>query len=71
MEIDYINGPKTDRIFGVSKYQMEIVKRLDINLNMIEYDSLTHFFGNKYRDDPKSLKSHSDGKSSKDTNGPA
>ena len=71
MEIDYINGPKTDRIFGVSKYQMEIVKRLDINLNMIEYDSLTHFFGNKYRDDPKSLKSHSDGKSSKDTTGPA
>ncbi len=69
MEIDYINGPKTDRIFGVSKYQMEIVKRLDINLNMIEYDSLTHFFGNKYRDDPKSLKSHSDGKSSKDTTG--
>jgi glycosyltransferase involved in cell wall biosynthesis len=71
MEIDYINGPKTDRIFGVSKYQMEIVKRLDINLNTIEYDSLTHYFGNKYRDDPKSIKSHSDGKSSKETNGSA
>ncbi len=40
MEIDYINGPKTDKIFGMSKYQMEIHKRLDIKLNIIEYDSL-------------------------------
>ena len=28
MQIDYINGPKTDKIFGMSKYQMEINKRL-------------------------------------------
>ncbi len=40
MEIDYINGPKTDKIFGMSKYQMEIHKRLDIKLNIIEYDSI-------------------------------
>ncbi|AXV36710.1 MAG: mannosyltransferase [Methanobacterium sp. BRmetb2] len=39
MEIDYINGPKTEEIFGVSKYQNEIHKRLDdIYLNTIEYD---------------------------------
>ena len=40
MEIDYISGQKTDKIFGMSKYQMEIHKRLDIKLNMIEYDSM-------------------------------
>ena len=40
MEIDYINGQKTDNIFGMSKYQMEIHKRLDIKLNIIEYDSI-------------------------------
>jgi glycosyltransferase involved in cell wall biosynthesis len=60
MEIDYINGPKTDKIFGMSKYQMEIVKRLDIELNMVEYNSLTHYFEKKYSNDPKSLKNHSD-----------
>ena len=54
MEIDYINGPKTDKIFGMSKYQMEIHKRLDVNLNVIEYNSLTHFFEKKYSDDSKS-----------------
>jgi len=53
MEIDYINGPKTDKIFGVSKYQMELYKRLDVKLNMVEYDSLTHFFEKKYSDDSK------------------
>ena len=40
MEIDYINGPKTYKIFGMSKYQMEIHRRLDIELNIIEYESL-------------------------------
>jgi glycosyltransferase involved in cell wall biosynthesis len=40
MEIDYISGHKTDKIFGMSKYQMEIHKRLDIKLNIIEYDSI-------------------------------
>ena len=40
MEIDYINGSKNDKIFGMSKYQMEIHKRIDIKLNIIEYDSI-------------------------------
>lgn len=42
MEIDYINGPKTEKIFGMSKYQMEIIKRLDIEMNVIEYESIMH-----------------------------
>lgn len=38
MEIDYINGPKTTEIFGMSKYQKEIHKRLEnVKLNVIEY----------------------------------
>ena len=38
MEIDYINGLKTDMIFGMSKYQNEIHSRLgSIKLNRIEY----------------------------------
>ena len=40
MEIDYINGPRTDKLFGMYKYQMEIQKRLDIVLNIIEYESI-------------------------------
>ena len=40
MEIDYINGSKNDKVFGMSKYQMEIHKRIDIELNIIEYDSI-------------------------------
>jgi glycosyltransferase involved in cell wall biosynthesis len=40
MKIDYINGPKTDKIFGMYKYQMEIQKRLNVVLNVIEYQSL-------------------------------
>jgi glycosyltransferase involved in cell wall biosynthesis len=40
MEIDYISGQKNDKIFGMSKYQMEIHKRLDIKLNIIEYNSM-------------------------------
>ncbi len=28
MEIDYINGAKTDEIFGMSKYQKEIHERI-------------------------------------------
>jgi len=54
MEIDYIKGLKTDKIFGMSKYQMEIHKRLDIKLNVIDYNSLTHFFEKKYSDRSKS-----------------
>jgi len=38
MEIDYINGAKTDEIFGMSKYQKEIHERIkNIKLNPIEY----------------------------------
>ena len=53
MEIDYINGPKTDKIFGMSKYQMEIFKRLNIGFNVIEYNSLMKLFEKKFRDDQK------------------
>jgi len=48
MGIDYINGSKTDKIYGMSKYQMEIYKRLNIEMNVIEFDSLMHFFENKF-----------------------
>ncbi|WP_410507580.1 glycosyltransferase family 1 protein [Methanosarcina hadiensis] len=42
MEIDYINGPKTDEIFGMSKYQKEINERIkDIKLNPIEYPKVS------------------------------
>jgi glycosyltransferase involved in cell wall biosynthesis len=38
MKIDYINGHKTDKIFGRSRYQREIFKRIDdVELNIIEY----------------------------------
>lgn len=48
MEIDYINGVRTDKIFGMSKYQMEIVKRLDVKFNVIEYDSLMYKLEKKF-----------------------
>ena len=51
MEIDYINGPKTDKIFGMNKYQMEIVRRLDIKFNVIEYNSLMKWFEKRYGSD--------------------
>lgn len=38
MEIDYINGLKTDEIFGMSKYQSRIHERLtDLKINPIQY----------------------------------
>ena len=50
MEIDYINGQKTDKIFGMSKYQNEIFKRLTcVEFNVIEYKSLTQLFETKYK----------------------
>lgn len=55
MEIDYINGVKTDKIFGMSKYQMEIMKRIDVDLNVIEYDSLMHYFDKKFSNTSKSV----------------
>lgn len=42
MEIDYINGLKTNEIFGMSKYQKEIHERLvDLKLNPIEYPMIS------------------------------
>lgn len=42
MEIDYINGPISKQIFGMSRYQKEIHEKLpDVELNIIEYESLT------------------------------
>ena len=39
MEIDYINGAKTDEMCGVSKYQLEIHQRLKkLKINKIEYN---------------------------------
>jgi len=56
MEIDYINGSRTDKKFwiSISKYQMEIVKRLNVELNVIEYDSLMPLRSDSYEN--KSLK---------------
>lgn len=42
MEIDYINGLKTDEIFGMSKYQSEINSKLgNVKLNRIEYPDIS------------------------------
>ncbi len=42
--------PKTDKIFGMSKYQTEIHKRIkSIHFNVIEYESLTNVFEKKYK----------------------
>lgn len=54
MEVDYINGPRTDKIFGMSKYQMEIFKRINgVEWNFIEYDSVTQIIERKYKDNLK------------------
>lgn len=46
MEIDYINGLKTDKIFAMSKYQSEIHNRLkDVKLNRIEYPDVSKVIG--------------------------
>lgn len=46
MEIDYINGLKTDEIFGMSKYQSEIHSRLNnVKLNRIEYPDISKVTG--------------------------
>ncbi len=55
MEIDYINGPRTDKIFGMSKYQMEIFKRIEgVEWNIIKYNSMTQLIEKKYKDNLKS-----------------
>jgi glycosyltransferase involved in cell wall biosynthesis len=48
MEIDYISGPKTSKIFGMTKYQLEIIKRIDISFNIIQYNSLMKYFEKNY-----------------------
>jgi glycosyltransferase involved in cell wall biosynthesis len=48
MEIDYISGPKTSKIFGMTKYQLEIIKRMDISFNIIQYNSLMKYFEKNY-----------------------
>ena len=55
MEIDYINGPKTDKIFGMSKYQLEIIKRINVDLNFIEFDSLMIYFDKKFNKSSNSI----------------
>ncbi|MCQ6963212.1 glycosyltransferase family 4 protein [Methanolobus chelungpuianus] len=41
MEIDYINGLKTDEIYGMSKYQKGILQNINtIQLNRIEYPNV-------------------------------
>ena len=53
MKIDYINGLKTDKIFGRSKYQWEIVKRYEnIELNIIEYEHIANILKRKFNIKP-------------------
>jgi len=59
MEIDYINGPRSDKIFGMYKYQMEIQKRLDVVLNVMEYDSIMQNLEKRYQ--PSQIKTSSNG----------
>ena len=55
MEVDYINGPRTDKIFGISKYQREIFRRIEgVEWNIIEYDSLMQIIEKKYNDNSRS-----------------
>jgi glycosyltransferase involved in cell wall biosynthesis len=50
MEIDYINGPRRNKIFGMFRYQMEISRRItEIQFNLIEYDSITLLMEEKYQ----------------------
>jgi glycosyltransferase involved in cell wall biosynthesis len=67
MKIDYINGPKTVKIFGMSKYQMEINKRLDVELNLIEYDSIMQNLEKRFTPSSQSSKSYLDNNPTKST----
>jgi glycosyltransferase involved in cell wall biosynthesis len=41
LEIDYINGRRTDQVFGISKYNSEIFSRIKgVHLNKIEYPQI-------------------------------
>jgi glycosyltransferase involved in cell wall biosynthesis len=59
MEIDYINGPRSDKIFGMYKYQMEIQKRLDVVFNVMEYVSIMQNLEKRYQ--PSQIKTSSNG----------
>jgi glycosyltransferase involved in cell wall biosynthesis len=53
MEIDYINGVKSSKIFGRSKYQMEIFGRINnVNLNIIEYQPIAEILKKKLNINP-------------------
>jgi len=66
LKIDYINGPKTDKMFGMYKYQMEIQKRLNVVLNVIEYQSIMQNLQKRFNSTDAKLNMYSDeGTSSK------
>ena len=66
LKIDYINGPKTDKMFGMYKYQMEIQKRLNVVLNVIEYQSIMQNLQKRFNSTDAKLNIDSDaGTSSK------
>ena len=49
MEIDYINGPKIAKIYGMFRYQLEICRRINsIDFNFIEYESLIQALEQRY-----------------------
>ena len=49
MEIDYINGPKMAKIFGMYRYQLEICRRINnVDFNFIEYISLIQILEQRY-----------------------
>jgi len=49
MEIDYINGPKMAKIFGMYRYQLEICRRINnVDFNFIEYESLIQILEQRY-----------------------
>jgi glycosyltransferase involved in cell wall biosynthesis len=65
MEIDYINGSRSKKMFGMSRYEMEINKRIeDVQFNRIEYHPLMERMENTYnlhsspKDEPKTPPKH-------------
>ncbi|MGZ4857064.1 MAG: glycosyltransferase, partial [Methanobacteriaceae archaeon] len=50
MEIDYINGPKKVKVFGMYRYQSEISRRINnVHFNFIEYESMVQALEQRYR----------------------
>jgi glycosyltransferase involved in cell wall biosynthesis len=49
MEVDYICGHRTDRLFGMAKYEQEINRRItDVQFNRIDYLPLRTVLENRY-----------------------